>query len=279
MKAQLDNILMSSMIMWMDNILLSEGEAYQNYNSKFYPITNIYNGFYTYGLPFKQVVSDSSITGANILSGVYINNVFTTVGQSNLTGINPNLGQVYFTTNQNSNTLSGIYSVKDFNIYLTNQPEEELLFETQYQTRPKISQNPTGLAIESITYPCIFLKNNGGANEPFALGGMDNTIMEVRAVVLADNMFNLDAVCSILKDTARRYVPLINNSPFNTFGAPNSGYFNYNTLTSGINISVDGFYIQEVNISKIFASLNSKNNRVFPAFVDFTLSNIRYPRC
>lgn len=158
MKPQLDNILMSSMIMWIDNMLLSRGEAYQNYNSKFYPITNIYNGFYTYGLPFKQVVSDSSITGANILSGVYVNNVFRTVGQANLTGINPNLGQVYFTTNQNSNTLSGIYSVKDFNIYLTNQPEEELLFETQYETRPKINQSPTGLAIESITYPCIFLK-------------------------------------------------------------------------------------------------------------------------
>lgn len=279
MKAQLDNILMSSMIMWMDNILLSEGQAYQNYSSKFYPITNIFNGFYTYGLPFKQIVSDISITGANVLSGVYVNNVFTTVGQGNLTGINPNNGQVYFTSNQNANTLSGIYSVKDFNIYLTNQPEEELLFETQYEIKPKVSQNPTGLAIESITYPCIFLKNNGGTNEPFALGGQDNTIMEVRAVVLADNMFNLDAVCSILKDTARRYVPLINNSPFNSFGGLNSGYFNYDTLTSGINISVDGFYIEEVNISKIFANLNPRNNKVFPAFVDFTLSNIRYPRC
>jgi len=279
MKPQLDNILMSSMIMWIDNILLSKGEAYQNYNSKFYPITNIYNGFYSYGLPFKQIVSDSSISGANILSGVYINNTFTSVGQNNLTGINPNLGQIYFTTNQNSNNLSGIYSVKNFNIYLTNQPEEELLFETQYDIRPKISQNPTGLAIESITYPCIFLKNNGGTNEPFAFGGQDNTIMEVRAIVLADNMFNLDAVCSLLKDTARKYIPLINNTPFNTFGAPTNGYFNYNSLISNINVSVDGFYIEEVNISKIFANLNSKNNRVFPAFIDFKLSNIRYPRC
>jgi hypothetical protein len=96
MKAQLDNILMSSMIMWMDNILLTKGEAFQNYNSKFYPVTNIYNGFYTYGLPFKQVVSDSSITGANLLSGVYVNNSLITVGQSGLSGINPNNGQVYF---------------------------------------------------------------------------------------------------------------------------------------------------------------------------------------
>jgi len=279
MKAQLDNVLMSSMIMWMDNTILKRGEAFQNYNSQFYPITNIYNGFYSYGLPFKQVVNDSSISGANLLSGVYVNNSFITVGQSGLTGINPFQGQVYFTGNQAGKTLSGTYAVKDFNIYLTNQPEEELLFETEYKIRPKTTQNPTGLAIESITYPCIFLKNNGGTNEPFALGGQDQTMMEVRAVVLADNMFNLDAVCSLLKDTARKYVPLINNSPFNVFGALNSGYFNYNSLTSGINLSNDAFYITEVNISKIFANLNTKNNQVFPAFVDFTLSNIRYPRC
>ena len=279
MKAQLDNVLMSSMIMWIDNTILKRGEAFQNYNSQFYPITNIYNGFYSYGLPFKQVVSDSSVSGANLLSGVYVNNSFITVGQSGLTGINPFQGQVYFTGNQAGKTLSGTYAVKDFNIYLTNQPEEELLFETEYKIRPKTTQTATGLALESITYPCIFLKNNGGTNEPFALGGQDQTMMEVRAVVLADNMFNLDAVCSILKDTARRYVPLINPPPFNNFGSLNSGYFNYNTLTSGINVSNDAFYITEVNISKIFANLNTKNNQVFPAFVDFTLSNIRYPRC
>jgi hypothetical protein len=279
MKAQLDNILMSSMIMWMDHTILKNGQAFQNFNSKLYPITNIYSGFYTYALPFKQIVSDNSISGANVLSGVYVNNTFTTVGQNNLTGINPNNGQVYFTTSQNANTLSGNYAVKNFNIYLTNQPEEELLFETQYQTRPRTSQTATGVPIESITYPCIFLKNNGGVNEPFALGGLDNTMMQVRAVVLADNMFNLDAVCSILKDTARRYVPLLNPEPFNAFGSLNSGYYNYNSLTANINVGDQAFYITEVNISKIFANFNPRNTQVFPAFVDFTLSNIRYPRC
>lgn len=279
MKPQLDNILMSSMIMWIDNVLLKKGEAFQNYGSYFYPVTNIYNGFYTYGLPFRQVVADSSIMGANLLSGVYINNVFNTVGQNGLTGINPNNGQVYFTTNQNSNTLSGSYSVKDFNIYLTSEPEEKLLFESQFQIRPKTTQNPTGLAIDSITYPCIFLKNNGGENQPFAFGGEDNTVMQVRAIVVASNIFNLDAACSILKDTARKYIPLINNSPFNNFGGLNSGYYNYNSLTSNINLSTQAFYIQEVNISKIFANLNIKNTQIYPAFIDFTLSNIRYPRC
>jgi len=278
MKAQLDNLLMSSMIMWLDNQLLGKGEAYKNFSSSFYPVTNIYNGFYTYGLPFKQVVCDSSINGANLLSGVYVNNIFVKVGQNDLTGINPYQGQVYFRASQNGNTLSGNYSVKDFNIYLTSQPEEELLFETEYKIKPKTVQTATGLAIESITYPCIFLKNNGGTNIPFALGGQDDTIMQVRAIVLSDNMFSLDAVCSILKDTARCYIPLIQNNPYNNFGSLQSGYYNYNSLISNIDISVNGFFIKEVNISKIFASLNIKNSQVFPAFIDFTLSNIRYPR-
>lgn len=277
MKVQLDNILMSSMLMWMDHVILKKGEAYKNFSSQFYPVSNIYNGFYTYGLPFKQVVCDSSISGANILSGVYINNNFKTIGQNNLTGISPQNGQVYFTSGQGTNNISGNYAVKDFNLYLTNQPEEEILFESQYQARPKTTQTPTGLAIEAITYPCIFLKNNGGINQPFAFGGQDNTQISVRAVVMADNMFNLDALCSILKDTARDYVPLI-NSPFNNFGGLNSGHYNYDSLTENIDVGVNGFYISEVNVSKIFANLNAKNNQVFPAFIDFTLNNIRYPR-
>jgi len=277
MKIQLDNLLMSSMLMWMDHVILKKGEAYKNFSSQFYPITNIYNGFYSYGLPFKQVVCDSSISGANILSGVYVNNNFQAIGQNNLTGISPQNGQVYFVSGQGTNTISGNYAVKDFNLYLTNQPEEEILFESQYQARPKTSQTPTGLAIEAITYPCVFLKNNGGINQPFAFGGEDNTQISVRAVVMADNMFNLDALCSILKDTARDYVPLI-NSPFNNFGGLNNGHYNYDSLTQNIDVGVNGFYISEVNVSKIFANLNTKNNQVFPAFIDFTLNNIRYPR-
>ena len=278
MKAQLDNLLMSSMIMWMDHTLLKEGEAFKNYSGLLYPLSNLYNGLYTYGLPFRQIVADSSIPNANLLSGVYVDGVFTKVFESNLSGINPYEGQVYFGANQTAKTLSGSYAVKDFNIYLTSKPEEELLFESQFKTRPRTSQSATGLAVESITYPCIFLKNNGGENQPFAFGGQDNTILNIRAIIMSDSMFNLDAACSILKDTARDYVPIINNTPFNTYGSTVSGYYNYNSLISNINVGTDGFYISEVNISKIFANTKVNNNQGYPAFVDFTLSNIRYPR-
>lgn len=273
MKAQLDNILISSMMMWMDNKILSKGQAFTNFSSNFYPVPNLINGFYSYGLPFKQIVCDNSIAGANLLSGVHINNNYVNVGSNSLTGINPNQGQIYFSTQQNA-TISGNYAVKDFNIYITSNAEESILFETQYKTRPKTSQTATGLAPNAITYPAIFLKLNYSSNEPFAFGGMDRTNIDVRAIILAENTFSLDAVSSILRDTSRGYIPIIENQPFNSFGGVNSGYYNYNNLKG---LASGAFYIKEASVSKIANIDNKLNPSVFPGIVDFTLEDIRYP--
>lgn len=276
MKAQLDNILMSSMMLWIDNKILSKGQAFTNFSSNFYPVPNLINGLNSYGLPFKQIVCDSSIQGANLLSGVYVNNNFKTVGTDNLVGINPNQGQIYFDNIQNG-LLSGNYAVKDFNIYITSSPDENILFETQYKTRPKTFQTATGLAPNSITYPAIFLKNNGGINSPYAFGGLDKTNIEVRAIVLAENTFNLDAVSSILRDTSREYIPIIQNGPFNSLGCVSNGYYNYNSLVSNIDIN-SKFYISDVSVSRIINPDNKSNQSIYSSVVDFTLENIRYPK-
>lgn len=273
MKAQLDNILMSSMMMWMDNKILSKGQAFTNFSSNFYSVPNLINGFHSYGLPFKQIVADSSINGANLLSGVFINNNFAGIGSNNLTGINPNQGQIYFTSPQSSN-ISGNYAVKDFNIYITSNAEENILFESQYKIRPKTVQTATGLAPSALTYPAIFLKLSYSSNEPFAFGGMDKTNIDVRAIILAENTFSLDAVSSILRDTSRGYIPIIENQPFNSFGGLNNGYYNYEALKSS---SEANFYIRDVSISKIANIDNKLNPSIFPGIVDFSLEDMRYP--
>ena len=209
MKPQLDNLLMSNMLLWMDHEILSKGEAYTNYSGNFYQVSSLVDGFYTYGLPFKQIVADRSISGVNLISGVYLNGVFTSPGTSGFSGINPNVGYAFFSSDPGTTGVSGAYAVKDFNIYLTSLAEEQLIFETKFEINPKVTQNPTGIATSSLTYPAIFLKNNGGQNKPFALGGEDETLFQVRAIILADNLFSLDAVCAILRDTARKHIPLV----------------------------------------------------------------------
>jgi len=285
MLPQFDNIIMTSILLWLDNKIMTKGEAYANYQSTFYPLPNMYYGYYTYGAPFKQMVIDSSITGANIISGVYVNGVFTVPGQGTLSGIDAANGQLYFTSpiSDPTTALSGNYAVKDFNIYLTSKTEESLLFETQYQINPKTYQNPTGLPIGAETYPVIYLKYQGGKNKPLAFGGFDQTISFVRAVILADSVFNLDAVTSIMRDTSRQLIPLIypNEMPFNSLGSVTGSSFNYINSTKNKVVDSEYVYINEVNVTKTDTKLlnatNSLNRNVYSAFVDFELGKNRYP--
>ena len=285
---QFDNILMTSMLLWLDNKIVTNGQAYTNYQSVFYPLSNMIYGYYTYGAPLKQMVIDSSISGANIISGVYVNGVFTIPGQNNLSGINATEGQLYFSQPISNPTtaLSGNYAIKDYNIYLTSKTEENLLFETQYQINPKTYQNPTGLAIGSETYPVIYLKYQGGKNKPLAFGGFDQTIGNVRAVILSDSVFSLDAVTSIMRDTSRELIPLIypNEMPFNSLGSVSisGNNFNYIKYTANKANTDDYLYINEVNVTKtdtrLLNATNSLNRNVYSAFVDFEVIKNRYPR-
>jgi len=285
MKIQFNNIAMTSMLFWFDNKLLTNGEAFTNHASYFWPVDTRYYGYYTYGAPFKQMVIDESISGANIISGVYINGTFTQVGQNYLSGINASQGQLYFSQPIAGapTSISGNYAVKDFNLYLTSETEEDLLFETQFQLKPQTYQNPTGLASNAETYPVIYLKYQGGSNEPLAFGGMDTTYINVRAIVLSDNIFKLDAVISIFRDTSRQFVPLIydNEMPFNMLGSCTGHCFNYQELVANKQVDYQYLYINDVSVSKtdsrLSNSYNKLNPNLFTAFIDFELAQNRQP--
>lgn len=275
MKSQYDNKLLSSFLLYLDNKILSKGEAFVNHSGLFYPVENFFNGYYTYAAPFKQMVYDTSVSGANQISGVYVNGVFNSPGTGgNLISINPNQGQVYFNTDKSSATISGNYAIKDLNLVITDEREEKLLFETQYFLKPKTSQTITGLSPETITYPVIFLKINKASNDSFAFGGLDNSITTVRAIVIADSAFLLDATCSILKDCKNDRFTILESTdlPMNAFGGY-TGVFNYTGLnTNKIPI------VWEVDVSKIlpnkgqFANLNPN---ILCSFADFEMHDIR----
>ena len=272
MKAQFTNKLMSSFLLYMDNTILRVGDAYTNHSGLFYPdASNKYSGYYGYSAPFKQLVSDQSITGATVMSGAYVADSFTT-GNVHINHYN---GQVFFNSSQGSNKVSGNYAIKDFNINMTSKPESDILFETKFKLRPKTNQTLTGLEPNQNTYPAIFVKNVGGVNDPFAFGGTENTKVKTRAVVLADSIYSLDAVCSILKDTARDYFKVVEQEdlPFNALGMPAASGYNYTGVATG----AQGVYIKDVTVSSNIPkySDSSINSEVYPAFVDFELETIR----
>ena len=298
MKVQYENKVMSSLLLFVDHEVTQKGDAYTNHGSAFYKIDSLFSDYYVYASPYKQLVADTSITGTttpNILTGIY----FSAPGTTDYTegpmhvqsgtppwgfdSVNHMQGQLYFTGDTDpvaGSGISGSYSVKDFNVFLTSMPEEQLLFETKLALNPRTSDaNPSvGMEANAQSYPAIFIKDNGGTSEEFALGGVEDTIVNARAIVLADSMFSLDAVCGILKDTVRKSMPIIEQSDLNlnALGAFTGVNYNYTGSATGAYC-----YIDRVSVSKNIANrgdFENLNPNVFSAFVDFELHNHRMPR-
>ena len=304
MKVQYENEVISSFLMFLDHEICYRGKAYSNYGGEFYPVSGNWvkpNGtkYYTYAAPFKQFIYDESVSYiqsptkkriANVISGVYLGNAYTVPGENGLLAIDHNNGQLHFDTDSPTlmNVLpSGDYAVKDFNLYLTNEPENVILFETQYSLNPKTNQQPKGLPPDHKTYPAIFIKNQMSRNEEAGFpdedqsdnSGYYQTEMYVRAIVLADSAYGLDAVCALMKDMTKRSIPIIpaEDQPFGMLGwIGGDNVFNYNSaITQSERNTVS---IQDVNVSKKSqnkAQFKSLNADVFVGFIDFTLIDIR----
>lgn len=259
------------MLQFIDHEVCVKGVAFTNVTGTFYPIDSKYAGYYTYALPYKQIIVDSSVPQATILQGVYLNGEYSAIGQNNLYGILHHKGQVVFTADKSSYTITGNVAVKDYNVYLTTKLEEDLLFNTKHQIRPQTNRPETGLKNEEETYPAIFLKNMGGTNDPLGLGGIDNVKTQIRAVVLSDSAYSLDAVCNILKNTARKNLPIIENSPLNSIGAFTGVIYDYQALSSS---SIEQGTIWNVTVTKLTPDtkeLKSLNLKVFLALIDFEI--------
>ena len=288
MKAQYDNLVMSSFYLWFDHTLLTKGEAYTNFSSFFYEADDMYQGYHTYGLPFKQIVSDTSITTATVMNTVILDNVSKSRGQSNFQAINYDKGHVYFdaAVANVSTRLRAFYAVKDFNVHITNDLEEKLLFETQYKLRNKTDATASAIADGTKTYPAIFLKNNGGQNEPMEFGGGELTSIDVRAIVLSDSQFKMDGVASIFRDMAKTTIPVIAEAdmPFNSLGDYVNPVvpYSYKNLGNAAISKNSTIFLNNVYISKIgglsFAQKANANPDVFSMFIDFELNTLRYPR-
>jgi|TARA_R110002051_G_scaffold294148_1_gene359358 hypothetical protein len=287
MKPQFDNQVMSSLLLWFDNTLLSKGEAFQNTTGQFYNVSAEYAGLETYSSSYSQVVADASITGATIPTGLYVGTNLVNVGEGGATGlysIDYNNGRSYWSGIQ-GNDVTGSFAIKDFNTFLTNSTEDEILFQTQYTNRNKVSTVvPTGLEPGTKTYPVVYLKNDGSYNQPFAFGGEDNTVLKARAIVIADSQFEIDAIGSLFRDQINSNIGLFTAAemPFNQYGYyRNDTQFNYTGVVNGKG-DPDLMFLEDVNISRFDRVLENEvrkfNPNVYSTLIDFEINKARFPR-
>ncbi len=284
MKPQFQHEVTTSFVLWLDHYLLEKGTAFKDVTSSLYYLEDErMPGFHSYSSPFKQWIFDKSVTDSKVPDKITSATAGDITRENGLI-IDYENGRALlpadsFTT---SESLAATYSVKDFNIYVTNQTEEELITENKFETNSRFKQEEFPIAPYSQVLPAIFVSNQHGRNQPFCLGGEDETIMDIRCVVMAENIYQLDGALSIFADSSQEVFGKLKfeDYPLTEYG--DSVDFFYNALVNQRVIESnhrDLCYVGGATVSKLSDRVSKRiDPTLFVGFIDFSISSYRFPR-
>lgn len=271
----------NSFMLWFDNYLLKKGQAYSNKSGTFYNYVDdrLDDRFKAFGSPYKQWVNDSSIAGATIPSGVYVGGSFQPRSSSLLLDfVN---GRALISGAAPSSSVSGSFAVKDFNIYFTNDDEEDLIVDKKYEPNSRVSSGEESyIQPYDNVVPAIFLSSQSINNAPFAFGGEDTTKIQMKAVVMAENSYQLDGALSIFADSLNEVFPTIpfSGNPTTEYGDIKNGSYSYDSLKNQYDDEAL-FFIEDVVTSKLSDKARKALARdLFIGFIDFEIHQQRFPR-
>jgi hypothetical protein len=271
----------NSFMLWFDNYLLKKGQAYSNKSGAFYYYNDdrLDDRYKAFGSSYKQWVNDSSINGANIPSGVHINGVFQPRSPELLLDFTN--GRSLISGAASSASVSGSFAVKDFNIYFTNDSEEDLIVDKKYTPNSRVfSAGQSYIQPYDSVVPAVFISSQSINNSPFSFGGEDTTKIQMKAVVMAENSYQLDGVLSIFADSFNEVFPSIpfSGNPTTEYGDIKDGFYSYDSLKNQYN-SEPLFFIDEAITSKLTdKARKSLANDLFIGFIDFEIHQQRFPR-
>ena len=277
---QFQHKLTSSFFLWFDNFLLKKGEAYSNKTGELFNYVDprLDSRYVAYGSPYKQWVTDSSIAGAVIPTGVSVVGAGTS-GRDDGVVFDFENGRALFSGSDTSMTVTGEFAVKDFSVYLTNDTEDDLIVENKYTVNSRIPSGPlTYIEPYDDVIPAIFLSISQAENSPFALGGMQETKIQAKAVILAEDTYQLDGVMSIFMDSVNEVIAAIPMSgyPITELGDLKDGDFNYTGLANDY-VGETKFCVEKVKTSKLTdRTRNVLANELYVGFVDFDIEQYRY---
>tara|TARA_R100000664_G_C2743873_1_gene131995 strand:+ start:259 stop:1095 length:837 start_codon:yes stop_codon:yes gene_type:complete len=272
---QFQHKVTTSFFLWFDNFLLKKGEAYSNKTGSFYYYSDprLDSAYVAYGSPYKQWVTDSSITGATIPTGVYIDG--NSLGRPSGVVFDFDNGRALISGGATDSTVTGEFAVKDFSVYLTNDTEDDLIVENKYTVNSRLPSGPeTYIEPYDDVVPAIFLSTTVGQNSPLALGGLQSTNISANAVILAEDTYQLDGVLSIFMDSVDETLTDIPMSgyPITELGDLKDGEYSYTGYTG-----TNKFIINKVTTSKLTDRTRKLlANELYIGFIDFDIVKYRY---
>lgn len=281
MKEQFQHKLMTSFALWFDHQLLSKGEAYSNKTGQFFNYSDdrIDSSLNVFGSAYKQFVTDSSITGATIPTGVYIDGTEYTRDDGIIFDFDN--GRIFSPSLPTGSIITGSFAVKDFNLYFSSEDEEDLLIERKYNETSAYEYANTHIDPYDDSIPAVFINSETIENEPFSFGGEDKTQTAIKCIIISNDTFKLDGILSIFADSRYEVFPQIpfSEHPIDEYGDLKSGIYNYIELANTYKSQESLFYVENVFASKI----SNKAQKQLPAnlfvgFLDFDIFTHRFPR-
>ena len=277
MKPQFQHKLATSFMLWFENFLFKKSEAYSIQTGKFFHYVDdrVPSSFETYGSSFKQMIYDSSLSNVYIPTGLYVNSNF--VKFNNETKIF-DFDNGRFISNQYATgvLISGTFTVKDVNIYYTNDTEEKIVINVQEKINQSVANKHEFYSPVEQKLPAIYLSNETMKNVPFAFGGLNETITKAKAVVLANNSYDLDCILSIFGDSYTENIPFcdLQSHPLNEMGNLKTGYYSYKDIEHQY---LEKVFVKDVNTSKLTDKVKQNLLKdLYIGFIDFDLSSYRY---
>jgi len=282
MKSLFINELTSSFMLFLDHEVCYNASAFFNVtDEKIFPSQDpAFAGKTVYQSRYKQWVVDESILSLGAVIPNSVKHGIINIAKPNHgLKIDYNMGRFFLDSSYpgSVDNMTASFSVKEFNIFLTSKDETQL-FLGDPDDYPYANK---GIEPYVEPYPLIYVKYTDSENNPFAFGGMDESVFNFRCCIMAEHMFKFDSVNTVLQDCARKSFPLIPvaSIPFDVFGdvKPNCAPYNYHKMCDLFSNNL--IYIESVKVSKFTEKINkSIRDGMWGGFVDFKLKALRYPR-
>jgi len=288
MKPQFQHQVITSFVLFLENVVMYKGAAFQNKDdANFYymPDDRLDPNYLAFSSAHKQWVTDDHIKrehGANIIEGVTIDGFYVRRGAQSVQYDFDN-GRILVPKRlaTTDSKIFGSYAVKDFNMYITDQTEEELLLESQFNNNSRFDQLEKGIAPYDQVVPAIFASYEGSKNVPFAFGGQDTTISSIRCVVFAEDSYQLDGLFSIINDLKYSNFANVgfNEHPLNEFGNLKNGNYDYQDLSERYFNYSNFAYLNDIRVSKLNDRVAKKAHPgLYMGFIDAEIYAHRFPR-
>jgi len=286
MKTQFTHNLLSSFYLWFEHRLVSDDvKAYKKNQSNSFVLTSfkdVPSSHVAYQGKFRQLVADQTVDKAN--SGIFVSGTFITGANTGIF-IDYDNGRVILPAASGTGlTITANNTIKEVNVYLTEDDEEQLLVQGDFidsaaQSSTNLFSKTAKLNEKTYILPACFINIVNGESKEISFGGETDTQTRVRVIAMANDNYTLNGILSAFEDTQHETIKHIPYSayPYGVFNSLKSYPYSYSTLAANYTANS---YIEKVKTSKVTSPeiVNKFDKNTLIGFIDFDLSTWRYPR-